>query len=103
MGNTVAELTRRVLEAQHTSKKTKCEAILDKFTEMALAGSKPHADFLFERGYGRVKEIIETITPVNDQPSKVFEQLLDANLAFRAAFVAAMKNGNGHNGNGSAG
>ena len=53
VGTSVSQMARDVLEK---GSKPKGPAILAKFAEMALEGSAPHANFLFDRAYGKALE-----------------------------------------------
>ena len=53
VGTSVAQMARDVLEK---GDKPKGPAILKKFAELALEGSAPHANFIFDRAYGKAIE-----------------------------------------------
>lgn len=91
----IANMARTVLEAKGPDGKEERQVILEKFMQMAKEGSVPHAQFIFERGYGKVKDVIENITPIDNTESKALEHLLDKNILFRQAFLVEIKNGNG--------
>lgn len=90
-GTTVAEWSREVLESKHQGDKSKCQAILSKFIELALAGSKPHAEFVFERAYGKVKDVIETLPPPVDPETAQWLKYVEEDAAARTAYLAYLK------------
>jgi len=56
VANSVATLARDILESKKKGQKSKGEQIILKFVELALGGSAPHANFLFDRAYGKAAE-----------------------------------------------
>ena len=85
VANSVATLAREVLQAKKKGeKRTTEEKILNKFVQMALEGSAPHANFLFDRAYGKAIESMNLSGGLSLYEQGANEQTFDKNFLLGA-------------------
>ncbi len=90
-GQAQADWSRQVLEAKDRGGATRAMRILRKFATMAEEGSVPHGEFLFNRAYGKVKEVVETIGAPADDAAADFIAFIRANPGLKTAYLSFLK------------
>jgi hypothetical protein len=92
VGNTIAELTRELLE-KPAGKTTDREEIISKAIALAKDGSLGHAEFLFNRAYGKPREVIEPLIPdtPSDPKEAAFLLLVEKDVEIRTKYLAILK------------
>lgn len=85
VANSVATLAREVLQAKKKGEKRTTEKrILDKFVELALEGSAPHANFIFDRAYGKAMESMNLSGGLSLYEQGASEQTFDKKVLLEA-------------------
>ena len=84
VANSVSTLVREMLESKKKGQKSKGEKILDKFVTLALEGSAPHANFLFDRAYGKSVESMNLSGGISLYEQGAAEQTFDKKFLLRA-------------------
>lgn len=92
VGNTVAEAARGILDSQRKGEPTRRDAIITKMAEIAETGSVQHATFLFDRAYGKPREVMEPLPeiPVDDEAAD-FIALVREDVQIRTKYLAYLK------------
>lgn len=90
-GQAVADMVRKVLEEKHEGNISKADAILQTAARLAIEGSKQHMDFLFERAFGKVKDVIETLVPTADDETAAWIDFIRKDETVRKAYLAYLK------------
>lgn len=90
VANSVATLAREVLQRKK-GKDTNEEAIILKFVELALGGSAPHANFLFDRAYGKAAETMNLSGGLSLYEQGASEAARLADEAGRKALLAEIR------------
>jgi hypothetical protein len=90
LGDTVAELARKVL-AEKDKGVTREIRILNKFATLAEEGSAPHANFIFDRAYGKPQESMNLSGGVSLYEQGASEAARLADQAGRAELIREIR------------
>lgn len=84
VANSVATLARDILESKKKGQQSNGEKIIRKFVTLALEGSPPHANFLFDRAYGKAIESMNLSGGLSLYEQGASEQIFDKAVLLKA-------------------